>query len=288
MSFAELGAELQIGIRDIVGRLRQRKIAATRINVVGHSMGGLVARQFFADDRGKDFFRKDNFGQGDIYKLITLGTPHYGSPLAWLLVGLRDLPLSPLAIEARKWKIEVEGGAIDALCPGSIDLQRLGTTYIPTHTVRAWNYDSRTQALTWDQFVEALGDELEDLIKNPKSVRKASPAGFMLEILKHSGEMTGGVLLSSLYGADRTDMLVTLESQGGGIAQGANNVFPGTIHFDTGYDLRPELRSETTSELIAVHIFDTLNRDYDDINYFAPKLPPPIVADPSRSCRGNR
>ena len=44
--------------------------------LVGHSMGGLVARACV----GK-------FGVGRIARIITIGTPHHGSVLAWIWLG---------------------------------------------------------------------------------------------------------------------------------------------------------------------------------------------------------
>jgi len=57
------------------------QVAGVMADIVAHSMGGLVARYWaslptYVDSR--------NFNQGYIHKLITLGTPHYGSPQAIL------------------------------------------------------------------------------------------------------------------------------------------------------------------------------------------------------------
>jgi hypothetical protein len=54
----------------------ERIVAATgqpRVVLVGHSMGGLVARAYVA-----------RHGAGRIARIVTLGTPHHGSWLAWL------------------------------------------------------------------------------------------------------------------------------------------------------------------------------------------------------------
>lgn len=47
-----------------------------KVNIVAHSMGGLVARQYI---------ESDNF-QSDVDQLIFLGTPHLGAPNAYLMV----------------------------------------------------------------------------------------------------------------------------------------------------------------------------------------------------------
>lgn len=287
-SFQELGTELKIGIEEIVGDLRRRKIAATRVNVVGHSMGGLVARQHFADDHGARFFRKNNFGKGDIYKLVTLGTPHFGSPVAWLAVTMRDQRYNPFLVVANDLGLDLHGGAIDALCPGSRDLRGLGVTHIPTHTVRAWNFDARTNALSWDDFLMAMTKDLRKVFTDPKTgirgAKSFNPQALLVSTLKYFGKAGVRVSMASLYASDRTDMLVTVFSQSGGIAPGQNRVFDKTIHFDTGEDLSPYLYSETTSEAVAAYIFDVLNKDRDNIEVFASRLPAPQIQDPGKVC----
>ncbi len=57
---------------------------AKRIVLVGHSMGGLVARAYLR-----------RFGGGRVARLITLGTPHHGSVHAYLFVGRSLAQLRP-------------------------------------------------------------------------------------------------------------------------------------------------------------------------------------------------
>jgi pimeloyl-ACP methyl ester carboxylesterase len=53
-------------------------VAAIQFDVVVHSMGGLVTRDMTLDPR---FLAVANFKKGLVHKLITIGTPHNGSPL---------------------------------------------------------------------------------------------------------------------------------------------------------------------------------------------------------------
>ncbi len=286
-NFFELGHVVKNGVHEIVHSYRLRRIAATRVSAICHSMGGLITRQFFADKKGTDYFRKDNFGQGDIYKLVTLGTPHYGSPVAWMVIKMRDAAYSPFLEFARKIGMDIESGAVDGMCPGSPSLEYLGETHIPTHTVRAWNFDSKADGFTWDDFYNSLKQEIKDYLTPWKFKPTKIPLfAVVLFFIKYYAESAGGVLLSYLYNGDKTDMLVTLEGQSGGIAQGGNKIFSETIHFAAPAIFESFFKyCETTSQAVADYIFDVLNRDRDDINYFAPKLPKPIIQDEATGCK---
>ena len=55
------------------------QVAAVQADVVGHSMGGDVARTL---PQMPGYLDQYNYGLGVVHKLITIGTPHQGSPLA--------------------------------------------------------------------------------------------------------------------------------------------------------------------------------------------------------------
>jgi triacylglycerol lipase len=66
-----------------------RQTGTTKVDLVGHSMGGLVIRAFLAGSPNQDGVRK----------VVTLGTPHAGSKLAVFAIGKARqdlLPGSPL------------------------------------------------------------------------------------------------------------------------------------------------------------------------------------------------
>lgn len=54
-------------------------VAAVQADIVAHSMGGDITRTF---PQFKRFYNNDTFALGYVHKLITIGTPHWGSPLA--------------------------------------------------------------------------------------------------------------------------------------------------------------------------------------------------------------
>lgn len=63
-------------IDDLIGQLVDKKISTGKVSIISHSMGGILARLYLQNDMYKN----------DIYKLITLNTPHYGSQFANLLL----------------------------------------------------------------------------------------------------------------------------------------------------------------------------------------------------------
>jgi pimeloyl-ACP methyl ester carboxylesterase len=63
-----------------------QNVAATQADVVAHSMGGDIARFLPLLQQQPSFLSAADYGYGPIHKLITIGTPHLGSPLATQLL----------------------------------------------------------------------------------------------------------------------------------------------------------------------------------------------------------
>jgi pimeloyl-ACP methyl ester carboxylesterase len=82
-------------------KLKAKGIAMVQADVIGHSMGGLLGR-IWAGAGDYVYKRNNNFWMGDINKLITLDSPHYGSFLAD--VGMEYI--NDLEPEIREWILE--------------------------------------------------------------------------------------------------------------------------------------------------------------------------------------
>jgi len=69
-------------VKDAREHMRQMDVACTRVDIVAHSMGGILTRLYMQNnfDSEHQFFRPDNFNGGDINRLITINTPHMGPP----------------------------------------------------------------------------------------------------------------------------------------------------------------------------------------------------------------
>ena len=76
--------------------LQSHGVAMVQADVVGHSMGGLLARSW-AEQGDYIYARDNNFWSGDIHKLITLDTPNKGSFLADAGIACLKGPHSDLA-----------------------------------------------------------------------------------------------------------------------------------------------------------------------------------------------
>ena len=111
----------------------RRGIASTQVDWIGHSMGGLLVRSFAATG----FFRRaDNFGQGDLHKMVTVNTPHWGSPMANILASVRDSWVGDfLIIGMERMGMSIVGGAVDDLSEGSRSLSLMGVTPIRSHSL---------------------------------------------------------------------------------------------------------------------------------------------------------
>ncbi|MHB8527457.1 MAG: esterase/lipase family protein [Candidatus Acidiferrales bacterium] len=76
-----------------IGNFKQGKnplsipVAAVQADIVAHSMGGDIARTLVLQP---NFLGGTTYGQGSIHKLVTIDTPHLGSPLAQLLLSPQE------------------------------------------------------------------------------------------------------------------------------------------------------------------------------------------------------
>lgn len=110
-----------------LSNMRRKGWAATQVDVVGHSMGGLLTRLY---TNATDYKRPDNLDAGDVHRLMTLDTPHWGSSFANLLVALHN----GTTAEAARVETTVTGltggnmlqGAVCDLSENSTGLQALG------------------------------------------------------------------------------------------------------------------------------------------------------------------
>jgi pimeloyl-ACP methyl ester carboxylesterase len=119
-------------------------IAASQVDTVAHSMGGLMARGFVQQS---DYLKQDNFMKGSIHRLITIGTPHLGGPLSKFLYDHRDdrycfdengkiLPAEKCDAPVQlKTRIPITQGGIESLIPGSDAYSHLRQTNVKSYAI---------------------------------------------------------------------------------------------------------------------------------------------------------
>ena len=145
-------------------------VAATQVDVVGHSLGGLIPRLWASEgynprgSAGAGGFRRegvhgyrrvDNFEAGDIHRLITLCTPHLGSDLGHLALVFKETP-EPLYRRLFVGRLKgvalflvrlFTGYDVTAVVRDQLPhlasmpngaLQRIGATDVPSHAIVCW------------------------------------------------------------------------------------------------------------------------------------------------------
>jgi pimeloyl-ACP methyl ester carboxylesterase len=151
-------------IAKILDKYSNESISATQVDVVAHSMGGLMARGLVQQP---DYKGPENLMKGSIHRLITIGTPHFGGDLARILFEHRDqeycvsdtrlLPVGKdgNCIEKEKTPIDLKSifdylnrsivqGGVESLIPGSNAYANLCETNIKSHAIAGiWMPDAK-------------------------------------------------------------------------------------------------------------------------------------------------
>ena len=163
-------------VADAVRKSRLKGFATTQVDVIAHSMGGLLSR-FYMNHIG--FERPDNFHRGDMRKLVTLDTPHMGTSLANLLVNLNDaLPLAAHLIAALLGPID--RGAICDLAENSAalyDQAILAPRSFRNHWVTATGAPAGTFTV-WAKFVGPLETLMGALFDSATQATHVDPYRF--------------------------------------------------------------------------------------------------------------
>jgi pimeloyl-ACP methyl ester carboxylesterase len=210
-----------------IGTSRRKGWAATQVDVVGHSMGGLLTR-LYAD--ATDYKRPDNLGQGDVRRLITLDTPHWGSSFANLLVALHN----GTAAEATYAEATVTGltggnmlqGAVCDLSENSTALAALGSTALRSQAITATggpNGSVANPAPYWGGATVFGLNSFEEALTRTFCAQW-SGRGVCARRDFHLPRAT----VDAYRFREGNDAVVSLTSQGGGLA-GTN--YPAYLHF---------------------------------------------------------
>lgn len=233
-------------------------IAATQVDVVGHSLGGLITRSFI---QSPSYKAQKNYLKGYVHKLITLGTPHLGSPVAkflwdhkdtniWAAEVLGEIVLKVPALITVREALALAGKPLgschEAFVPGSDALRALTNTPV------------KCFAITGDYAPDDNSGyyELNTLIH---LIDPVTPS------------------LDNLFN-DRHDLIVAETSQKGGLSSGFTATYPTTVHSAI---LKTTVNTETNSLNIRTRVSSLLLEN--NPNLFAPSFPAPVFRLTGRS-----
>ena len=228
-------------------------MAATQANVVGHSMGGLVARSRTASTY-LPYHRRENYLEGNINKIITVGTPHFGSDMADFLIANRCDRFAGVGrtleeLFARRGR--PLGPGIYELQTQSLAIENIGSTQVPSHSVVGIAPDLSATEVSLNLLIGLFG--------LPTTV-------------------------DAILGGDGShDCIVSTVSQIGGVAS-APSVVTGVVHadnldsaLDIGETESLEVFSKVASQLLSDADFDV----HEGFTRSAPPIVPPQCSEPS-------
>jgi hypothetical protein len=120
-------------VREALANTRRLGNAATQVDLVAHGAGGIHARAYI---NAPGYQNVTNLNRGDVNRLITLNTPHFGSEVADKIVAAREISTGAardaFLCTARVRFSPSEPGEIDVLTRSNAALQR---TAVPAHAV---------------------------------------------------------------------------------------------------------------------------------------------------------
>ncbi len=177
--------------------------AAVQADVVAHSMGGLVARDMALSP---NFFWQ-TYGMGMIHKVVTIGTPHAGTPIAGRLLNSSILCRAALLLAGH-----AVAGAVTDLQPNSALISSLSSSTVPLQAHALAGDASTAQEVVSAVALDAVGF----------FVSKETDTNVCFGILPLGG-------YQALYGGD-SDLLVPLPSQTYGFGSQFQDVYSGTEH----------------------------------------------------------
>ncbi len=244
-------------------------VAAVQADVVGHSMGGAIARTLATLS---DYLEPQTFGAGRVHKLVTIDTPHLGSPIATRLLAaenscLRELlTAQPEVFGINLFTINnfalaqatlaggaVADGAIGDLAdlPLSPALQRLTTHALkplPTAFI-AGRYEQ------WSSLDSSLP------FGRSAQIRRACTSSPLAGALTSTG-------WPALFGGDPSDGVVGRQSQMNGSDQLGVHEFSNFVHSRGTQDLGFEPPNILFPGPVPVQVIRALNEPYYAATFF--------------------
>ncbi len=266
VSFSANSWVIPENIRRILTIMSNKGYAARKIDIVGHSMGGLLTRQYQQSLQYK----------GDINRIITINTPHSGSQAANLLANIDNTNvidvlghINYLASYIPAWSDKaqyinsyyeeyvrfVQQGAVNDLRVDSEAIRKLNennqltVNIVPSHAIYT----------------------IHDLPFNPLTFDKIDLFYAFMSVGLNFYDLS----ISDLYNGEENDLIVAESSQKGGLT-GSNISYFENWHSSTN-------NPSVINQVIQLLNESAYNEDYFSIQgYNPPQLSPPQLS-PSRT-----
>jgi hypothetical protein len=190
-------------IRSALQAIRAEGFAASQVEGVGHSMGGILLRNF---GNRPENIANDNLRAGYLNRIITLNTPHLGSPFGTLAPSITGNCASVAATAG----FPLDTGAILDLTTGSPAINAIQASTIPNHAIIGW------AAQTGNQHRQLSGAE-----------------GVLYKHILAWCLDWDAADIETFWNNQPTDGIVSVNSQGGGIAFSARTTFVGATNRHT-------------------------------------------------------
>jgi len=221
---------------------RDKDVAAVQVDAVTHSMGGVLARAAY----GLEAFwtNEPTFGEGYFHKVISIGTPHFGSRWASILQHFYSGWDYWRHVLSDAMDFDPFNNALEDLARGSLAIQHLTDTEGP------------------------LSHNIVGITPEPDSL---SASVFLAGISLHPD--VNYKLFTAIFGGLENDLIVGVDSQRGGFAVGVSTTseFSPVIH--TGNSWLQKISANTVYETqhfsIAQKAIELLNQPLHS-NLFAP------------------
>lgn len=216
-------------IADTLNKLNADGIAATRVDLVTHSSGGIVARQYLRNDTDTGNKTANSYGLGTVRRVVMIASPNLGTPIASYLSGnFSGLPASWQNWRARSfWEglghllilgLSVTKNysqeAMTDLSLGSSYLAGLGYPGIPFHSIYGKiKADEAKIGQLFDDVVNMNKVALSKITWLPEKLveqlTSSQLAGISGILKTYSDDIRFKELLGALYGEDDYDLVVS-------------------------------------------------------------------------------
>jgi hypothetical protein len=139
LSFDEHAGMAPRVVAELRKKLNDRGIAGTRFVVIGHSMGAVLFK-IYMSGMGAPYPRADNFFGGDVYALVSVDAPFFGSYFAtYVRIIQSSLGVDPLFTQAmRSLGLAIDKGCIRSLDPEGPDTRGIPSTVGTFHAIVGW------------------------------------------------------------------------------------------------------------------------------------------------------